>query len=161
MLLSAVPIRDPGYQRRLRTLSADRTGRTAFMAGWYLRQYIDRGEEREGWMGGGHAAALGMWCGGAGHPMTTAGTHLGEKCEKRGGGGVGPPMTTASHSPGCVHEGDPRPGQAVNDTLRAQVNGHAQCLMGAGGRVGEAVERAPRPMTSSDIKDPSPEWGGG
>ena len=30
---------------RARTLSADRTGRTAFMAGWYLRQYGGRDAE--------------------------------------------------------------------------------------------------------------------
>ena len=67
-------------------------------------------------------------------------------------------MTAASRSPGCVHEGDPRPGQALDDALWAQINGHSQCLMGEGGG---GQLRTPRPMTSSDIKDPSPEWGGG
>ena len=52
------------FQRRARTLSADRTGRTAFIAGWYLRQDIDRGAELEGGTGGRRAAALGLGCGG-------------------------------------------------------------------------------------------------
>ena len=60
------------------------------------------------------------------------------RCSPREGGSGGrrnTPMTAThsallTHSPGCVHEGDARSGQAIDDALRAQVNGDPQCLVG-------------------------------